>query len=59
MGNKIQCLKCGVFLESKHTHDFQMCSCENQTFVDGGDEYMRCGGKNLDLIRVIKHGEVP
>lgn len=51
---KVKCKNCGQVLESKHVHDFQMCSCENETFVDGGDEYIRIGGHNLDLIEVIK-----
>lgn len=47
---KIKCLSCGEELESKHRHDFVECSCENQTFVDGGNDYLRVGGKRLDLI---------
>ena len=53
MSNKVKCLNCGEILESKSTHDFQQCSCENQTFVDGGDEYCRIGGKYLNMVRVI------
>ena len=37
-------------VESKHKHDFQCCGCENQTFVDGGYEYSRVGGKDFNLI---------
>jgi hypothetical protein len=51
--NKIKCLGCGQILESKHRHDFQQCDCENQTFTDGGTEYFRRGGKNLDLIEDV------
>lgn len=39
-----------MILESKTTHDFQMCRCENQTFVDGGQDYRRAGGKDLSKI---------
>ena len=51
--NKIRCLNCGTILESKSVHDFQSCGCDNQTFVDGGDEYMRCGGMDMTLIEVF------
>jgi len=50
---KIQCLDCGEILESKYRHDFQMCECLNQTFVDGGNSYMRTGGKDLNKIKFI------
>jgi hypothetical protein len=42
--SKIKCLQCGEILESKFRHDFQQCSCPNQTFIDGGNDYCRCGG---------------
>ena len=48
--NAIKCLQCNTVLESKHRHDFQCCGCENQTFVDGGYDYSRVGGKDFDLI---------
>ena len=51
----IKCLKCGEILHSKHRHDFQQCHCENESYVDGGDDYMRVGGKDLELIEVVKH----
>lgn len=54
--NKVQCLQCGVILESKSVHDFQQCDCPNETFTDGGGEYQRIGGKELKMIKVIKSG---
>ena len=48
--NAVKCLSCGTTLESKYRHDFQCCGCENQTFVDGGYDYSRVGGKDFDLI---------
>jgi len=54
---KIKCLGCNTILESTWVHDFVMCDCENQTFVDGGDEYLRFGGKDLDLIKFIEEEE--
>lgn len=55
---KVQCLKCGKILESKHRHDFQMCDCDNQTFVDGGNDYMRVGGVEIKLIKVIEDQKI-
>lgn len=52
---KIICLECKTVLESKSRHDFQMCQCSNQTFVDGGELYTRCGGVDLSKIQVLKN----
>ncbi|MEA3370310.1 MAG: hypothetical protein U9Q40_03150 [Campylobacterota bacterium] len=49
--NKIKCLNCGAILESKSRHDFKRCECENETFIDGGLDYQRSGGKDLSLIQ--------
>lgn len=51
--SKIKCLECGKILESKHRHDFQQCKCPNQTFIDGGNIYLRCGGVDLSKIEHI------
>lgn len=55
---RVRCKKCGVILESKSVHDFQQCDCENETFVDGGNEYTRAGGKDLSLVEVIREDEL-
>lgn len=52
--SKIKCLECGAILESKHRHDFRSCGCENGTFVDGGNAYLRYGGKVLAKIEVLE-----
>lgn len=44
--NEIQCPECLGRVKSRHVHDFRYCQCE-KSFVDGGREYVRCGG-NLD-----------
>lgn len=49
--NSVVCLLCGEHLVSRHRHDFQQCSCENGSFVDGGYDYHRLGGKNLELVQ--------
>jgi hypothetical protein len=46
----VKCLVCGAELVSRHRHDFIMCSCENRTFADGGSDYSRIGGKDLEKI---------
>jgi len=54
---KVRCLKCSEILESKFRHDFQQCSCENETFVDGGNDYLRYGGMNMNLIEILGEEE--
>lgn len=41
--NSGQCLACGQVITSHHRHDFIKCSC-GVSFLDGGTEYVRCGG---------------
>lgn len=48
--NAVKCLVCNTILESKHRHDFKMCSCLNSSSVDGGMDYQRISAKDLDLI---------
>lgn len=50
---RVQCLECGKIIESKWRHNFVSCECSNETFVDGGKDYMRCGGKDLNKIKVL------
>jgi hypothetical protein len=50
---KVKCLKCGKILVSKSVHNFVMCGCDNQTFVDGGDQYCRFGGVDMDFVELI------
>ncbi|MGQ0376558.1 MAG: DUF7695 domain-containing protein [Nitrososphaerota archaeon] len=50
---KVQCLNCGMILQSKDIHDFQHCDCQNYTFVDDGSEYCRYGGKDMSKILLI------
>lgn len=50
--NSARCLQCGEILTSKFKHDFQMCSCENQTFCDGGSDYQRVGGVDFEKITI-------
>lgn len=42
-GPYIECVKCGDRIRSEHRHDFRVCRCK-ETFVDGGSDYLRCGG---------------
>ena len=53
--NSVKCLQCGAILISTHTHDFRMCSCDNQTFCDGGDDYSRVGGADFKKIAVYNN----
>ncbi|MDH6367517.1 MULTISPECIES: hypothetical protein [unclassified Breznakia] len=46
--NIISCNKCGDIIESKHIHDFVMCSC-GAVGTDGGLEYQRVTGYDEDI----------
>ena len=59
------CESCMNMLASLSVHDFVRCPgrdgkpCENDTFVDGGNEYNRYGGKDIRKITVldyVQHG---
>lgn len=43
--NKIKCKHCGDIIESKHVHDFKICSC-GTVAVDGGHYYLKRCFKN-------------
>jgi len=45
-------------IESKSVHDFRSCGCENESFVDGGGQYLRIGGHDLDYILPLKDDEL-
>lgn len=51
--NSVKCLQCGKVMTSTYRHDFQMCDCENQTFCDGGDDYCRIGGVDMEKIAIF------
>jgi hypothetical protein len=40
----IQCPACEDIIFSLYTHDFRRCIC-GKVFIDGGDDYMRCGAE--------------
>ena len=48
--SKIICLECNTILESLSRHDFVQCKCPNNLFLDGGEDYLRFGGKDLSKI---------
>ena len=47
--NAAICKKCDDYIVSKHVHDFVECEC-GSIFVDGGQEYLRRGGKLENII---------
>ena len=51
--SQVTCLECGEVLVSESRHDYKTCSCPNQTMIDGGNEYVRFGGKDLSKIDVF------
>jgi hypothetical protein len=52
--NVIKCLQCKTVLVSFHRHDYKTCGCPNETMIDGGYDYLRCGGKDVNLIQVLR-----
>lgn len=50
----VQCLECKKILVSFSRHDYKTCGCPQQTMVDGGHDYLRCGGKDLKKVQVLK-----
>lgn len=48
----VLCTGCNTILYSVHRHHFHSCSCPNETFVDGGKDYLRSGGVSRTAIRV-------
>lgn len=48
--NAVKCLVCNTILESKYRHNYVQCSCPNEVATDGGLDYQRYMGKDLDLI---------
>jgi len=49
--NAIKCNKCGDVIQSTHVHDYVECSCQD-TVVDGGNEYFRYGGNDVETLFV-------
>lgn len=47
--NMAECPECLQVLISAHIHDFRVCGCENEAFVDGGNEYLRRGWNTSSL----------
>ncbi len=51
--NRVKCLSCGEILESYSRWDYKTCDCPQKTMVDGGLEYERYGGVDLDLVETM------
>ena len=56
ISNKARCRLCGDIIESKHRHDWQVCSC-GAIFVDGGHEYLRRGAKSFEDLEELSELE--
>lgn len=55
----IVCLDCGTMLLSLGRHNFVTCECcefykvnNSGCFIDGGDEYTRCGGNPEKMVSI-------
>ena len=51
---RVRCKKCAKILESVDRHDFVSCGCNNETFIDGGWDYLRYGGVDMKLVEILK-----
>jgi hypothetical protein len=53
------CTECGSVLCSWDRHDFRSCNCgpDKGIFIDGGNDYFRCGGRGIET-RKYKEVEV-
>lgn len=49
----LACMECGEVMVSIHRHDYNMCSCPNQAFADGGRDYFRAGAKSLAKTQTV------
>jgi hypothetical protein len=48
----VMCPSCLDEIFSNSVHDFTECRC-GDTFVDGGFDYLRYGGRTLEDIRTV------
>ena len=55
----VKCLMCRRVLVSFDRHDYKTCGCPNQTMVDGGEDYLRCGGKSMALVEILRITPMP
>lgn len=50
----VLCTECDTVLYSINRHHFHKCGCKNETFVDGGKDYLRYGGAKLSKIKKVE-----
>jgi hypothetical protein len=55
----VRCLACGRVLISRSVHDYRVCGCPQETSVDGGSAYLRCGGADMSLVAILVDPEWP
>lgn len=49
--SKARCARCGDIIESLSVHDWRECKC-GSIFIDGGNEYFRCGFKEPNDLEI-------
>jgi hypothetical protein len=49
----VLCLSCNQALWSLSRNHFHDCGCNNETFVDGGKDYLRYGAKSLKKTALV------
>ena len=54
--NAVVCMDCNDLIVSHFRHDFKYCKC-GAIFVDGGNDYLRCGGDLDKIIPLYKYAD--
>lgn len=47
----VLCTECNTVLYSVHRHHYHTCDCPNETFVDGGKDYLRAGAMSMEKVK--------
>jgi len=48
--NALRCKVCNKIILSSSVHDYVKCGCENEAMVDGGLDYFKRGGVNMEML---------
>jgi hypothetical protein len=51
--NSVTCQECHKTIVSYHRHDYKTCLCPNNAMVDGGNDYLRYGAKDMNKIKIF------
>lgn len=46
----VWCKQCDKVIISMYRHNYVTCGCPNSAMIDGGKDYQRCGGMDLNKV---------